>query len=246
VTGLPKPDGGGDFAVRTYRHTDPTTATDRRRIREARIEARERVREVRRDDAGSLREIFRQEIGTNVRSASPFLLSLVASRGVSIDRLAERIEPAPRWPRAPALSARPAIRFRCAREPYRRFVVSTSDGDREAIRWRGFGHGTLFMQARDDWACLEVVDHSLELEARIGPVKFETLFGVLRIELDHRIPDTLAAASVGRAVGDVVDHPALRGRRWMIASVEEPPSSTLGQALVVETGSVSFRMPWMR
>lgn len=246
MTGLPERDGGGDCAVRTYRHSDPTTATDRRRIRGARMEARERVRDVPRDDAASLRDIFRREIGTNVRSASPFLLSLVDSQGEALGALLDRIQPAPRWPRAPALSARPHIQFRRAREPYRRFTISTSTGDRELIRWRGFGHGTLFMQAHDDWACLEVVDHSLEVEARIGPVKFETLFGVLRIELDHRIPDTVATATVGRAVGDVIDHPALRGRRWMTASVEEPPSATLGQALVVETGSVTFGMPWFR
>lgn len=210
------------------------------------MEAREQAREVRRDDVGSLRDVFRGEIGTNVRSASPFLLSLVASQGESIDTLLYRIQPAPRWPRAPALRARPHIEFRRAREPYRRFMVCTSTGDREAVRLRGFGHGLLFMRSRDDWACLDVVDHSLEVEARIGPVKIETLFGVLRVELDHRIPDTLAAACVGRAICEVIDHPALRGRRWMIGAVEEPPSATLGQALVVETGSVPFRMPWMR
>lgn len=239
-------DAGQHPAVRTYRHTDPTTASDRRRIRDARAVARAACREVNRDDEGAARDIFRQEIGTNVRSASAFLLSLVASRGGSIDRLVDRIGPAPRWPRSPPLSARPAVMFRRTREPYRRFVIGTASGDREVIRWRGYGHGTLFMQDRDDWACLEVVDHSLEVEARIGRVKLETLFGVLRIELDDPIPDTLAVACVGRPVCDVVGHPALRGHRWMIAALEEAPWPTLGQSLVIETGSVAFRMPWMR
>lgn len=235
-----------DLVVRTYRHTDPTTAIDRRRIREARMEVRARLRDVRRDDAGSRRDIFRREIGTNVRSVSPFLLSLVESQGESLAALLDRIEPAPRWPRAPALSARPHIQFRRAREPYRRFTISTSTGDREVIRLRGFGPGLLFMWSRDDWACLDVVDHSLEVEARIGPVKFDTLFGVLRIELDHRIPDSLAAACVGRSICEVVDHPALRGRHWMIGAVEEAPSPSLGQTLVVEAGSLAFRLPWVR
>lgn len=231
--------------MRTYRHTDPTTATDRRRIRDARAVARAALGAMSRDDEEQVRDVFRQEIGANVRSASPFLLSLVGSRGESIDRLVDQLRPAPRWPRSPALSARPAVQFRRVREPYRRFVIGTSTGDREVIRWRGFGHGTLFMQAGDDWACLEVVDHSLEVEARIGPVKLETLFGVLRVELDHPVPHTLAAACVGRSACEVVDHPALRGHHWRIEAVEEPPLPTLGQTLVIETGSVAFRMPWM-
>ncbi len=232
--------------MRTYRHTDLTTAADRRRIRDARMEARGRLGEVRRDDAGSVREIFQDEIGKNVRSASHFLLSFVASQGESIDRLLALIAPAPRWPRAPALSFRPVAQFQRVREPYRQFVVSTSSGDRKAVRVRGFGHGTIFMKSGDDWACLDVVGHSLEIEARIGSVRFETLFGVLRIELDHRLPETLATACVGRTAGEVVDHAALRGRDWRITTIEDPPSPSLGQTLVVETGSTPFRMPWTR
>lgn len=57
---------------------------------------------------------------------------------------------------------------------------------------------------------------------------------------------TVATACVGRSISEIVDHPALRGRPWPIVSVEEPPLLGLGQTLVVETGSVAFRMPWMR
>jgi hypothetical protein len=235
----------GEAPARKYRHTDPTTAADRCRIRDARIDARERLRGVRRDDASFLRRIFQEEIGKNVRSVSPFLLSFVASKGESIDLLVDRIAPAPRWPRAPALSSRPVVQFRRPREPYREFYVSTASGDRKVVRVRGFGHGMIFMHSGDDWACLEVVDHSLEIEVRIGPLKLETLFGVLRIELDHRLPDTLAAACLGRLAGEVVDHAALRGRDWRITAIEEP-SSFVGQTLVIETGSTAFRMPWTR
>jgi len=182
----------------------------------------------------------------NVRSASPFLLSLAASEGERIDGLLDRLAPTSGWPRAPALSARPSNQFRRDREPYQRFLISTSSGERNVIRRRGFGHAIAFMQSGDDWACLDVVDHSLEVEARIGQVKFDTLFGVLRVELDHRIPDTLAAACVGRSVCEIIDHPGLRGHHWPIGSIEESLTSAFGQTLVVETGSVAFRMPWAR
>ncbi|MET3762747.1 hypothetical protein [Sphingomonas sp. UYEF23] len=235
-----------DSGARTYRHPDPTTVDDRGRIRNARIEARGRLRATKSDEHGLIKGIFQREIGTNVRSVSPFLLAFVASQGGEIDGLVDRIEPGPRWPRAPALSERPANLFRRAREPYREYVIGTPSGDRKTARMRSFGHGLLFASLGSDWACLDVVDHSLEIEARIGAVKIETLFGVLRIELDFGIPEALAIACVGRPVGDVVAHAALCGRDWPITGVEGSSSPIFGQTLIAETGSMPFRMPWMR
>lgn len=102
------------------------------------------------------------------------------------------------------------------------------------------------MQSGEDWAHLEVANHSLEVEGRIGPVKFETLFGTLRIELDCRLPETLAAACVGRLVGDVIDQVSLRGHEWLVTGVEDSYLPHLGQTLVVATGSIAYRMPWAR
>ncbi|MES2753484.1 MAG: hypothetical protein V4659_02340 [Pseudomonadota bacterium] len=238
--------GGRGASVRTYRLTDPATASDRQRFREARAAARIAIREANRDDPGARRAAFRQEIGTNVRSASPFLLSLVISAGEKVELLLDRLDPGLHWPRYPALSSNPASRFQRLREPPRRFVIATPNGDREAVRRRGFGHTVPFIYSRRDWACLEVVEHSLEVEARIGPARLETLFGVLRVELDAPLPDTVAAATIGRRIGDVVDHTSLHGHPWPIVAIEEPPSPSSGQTLVVETGSVAFRMPWAR
>lgn len=233
-------------SVRTYRLTDPATASDRQRFREARGAARVAVREADLEDPGARRAAFRQEVGTNVRSASPFLLSLVVSAGEEIDRLLHRLDPGLHWPRYPALSSNPASRFQRLREPPRRFVIATRNGDREAVRRRGFGHTVPCIFSRNDWACLEVVEHSLEVEARIGPARLETLFGVLRVELDAPLPDTIALAILGRRIGEVIDHRSVRGHSWPIVAVEEPPSPSSGQTLVVETGSVAFRMPWVR
>lgn len=237
---------GGGISVRTYRLTDPATASDRRRFREARAVARTAIREADREDVGARRAAFRREVGTNVRSASPFLLSLAASVGEQVDRLLDRLDPGTHWPRYPTLSSNPASRFQRLREPPRRFVIATPNGDREAVWRRGFGHTVPFICSGRDWACLEVVEHSPEVEARIGSARLETLFGVMRIELDAALPDTIALAIVGRRIGEVIDHPSLRGRPWPIVAVEEPPSASSGQTLVVETGSVAFRMPWVR
>ena len=223
--------------------SDPTTAADRRLMKAARAEARERVGEIRRGSGGTTLHAFQQEIGATVRSASPFLISLVASQGTSVDELVGRIEPADRWPRWPNLAR--SVRFRAARETYDHFEIWTASGWQLTVLRRGFGHRISFLRSGDDWEDLEIVNHSLELEGQIGMVKFETLFGTLRLRLDGRLPETLAMACVGRPVGDVIDHASLSGRDWRITEVDDS-ASPLAQTLVIETGSTPYRVPWAR
>lgn len=190
-----------------------------------------------------MRDAFQQEIGATVRSASPFLISLVASQGKSVDELVGRIGPGDQWPRWPSLTR--SVGFRAARETHEKFVISTASGWKPTIRLRGFGHRITFLRSGGDWADLEIVKHSLELEGQIGMVKFETLFGTLRLRLDGRLPETLAMACVGRPVEDVIDHASLRGRGWRVTEVDDS-ASPLAQTLVVATGSTPYRAPWAR
>lgn len=224
---------------------DPTTPVDRRRMKAARARARERLREIGVDAERATHDAFQQEIGATVRSVSPLLLSFVASQGVSLDELVSRVERLPRWPRSPSLAGSANVRFRPVRDMHRHFLVSTASGWQKAFRTRGAGPGITFMRSGDDWARLEIVAHSLEIEAMIGPVKFETLFGELRIELDERLPETLAMACGGRLIEEIVDHAALRGRRWLVSHMIDT-HPLLGQTLVVATGSKDYRLPWAR
>ncbi|WP_404373678.1 hypothetical protein AB5I39_08495 [Sphingomonas sp. MMS24-J45] len=221
--------------------TDPTTAADRRVMKVARAEARARVWGIRRGGSGSMRDAFQQEIAATVRSASPFLISLVASQGKSVDGVVARIEPADRWPRWPSLHKN--VRFRPARETHDQFEIWTASGWQPTVLLRGFGHRIAFLRSGDDWADLEIVNHSLEVEGQIGMVKFETLFGTLRVKLDDRLPETLAMACVGRPIGDVIDHASLRGRAWRVIEIDDS-ASPLAQTLVVATGSQPYVMPW--
>lgn len=226
--------------------TDPITAADRRRLNAARAEARVRAGDIRRDGGGSLRDVFRQEVGTTVRSASPFLLSLVAAQGKSLDELVDRIEPSSGWPRSPGVAQITGTRFRPLEdEPHYR-LMDTESGWTKAFRIRGIGHGFTFAHSGDDWGMLEIVGHSLEAEALIGGLSFDTLFGVLKITLERRLPETLAAGCVGRSIESVIEHAALCGRGWVITGIEEPVLPTLAQALIVATGSTAYRMPWAR
>ncbi|MBX9729996.1 MAG: hypothetical protein K2X59_01595, partial [Sphingomonas sp.] len=186
------------------------------------------------------------EVGTIVRSASPFLLSLVASHGKLLDEVVDGIAPSPGWPRSPSVTRIAGTRFRPVEDRPHCCLVSTGLGWTKAVLVRGFGHGFTFAQSGDEWARLEIVGHSLEVEARIGGLTLETLFGVLRITLQRRLPETLAAGCVGRSIESVIEHAALCGRGWVITGIEEPVSPTLAQALIVATGSTAYQMPWAR
>lgn len=225
---------------------DPINAADRRRMKAARAEARLRVAEISRNGGGSPRDVFRREVGTTVRSASPFLLALLASLETSVDDVVDRIEPSPEWPRSPGVRRIAGTKFLPVDDWHGFGLVSTALGWTRAVRVRDFGHGLTFNQSGDDWARLEIVGHSLEVEARIGGLMFETLFGMLRITLERRLPETLAAGCVGRSIESVIEHAALCGRGWVITGIEEPVSPTSAQALIVATGSTAYRMPWAR
>ncbi len=225
---------------------DPITAADRRRMSAARAEARLRVAAISRNGGGSPRDVFRREVGTTVRSASPFLLALAASLDKSVDEVVDRIEPSPGWPRSPGVRRIAGTRFLPVDDWHGFGILSTALGWTPAVRVRGFGHGFTFNKSGDDWARLEIVGHSLEAEARIGGLMFETLFGVLRITLERRLPEALAAGCVGRSIESVIEHAALCGRGWVITGIEEPVSPTSAQALIVATGSTPYRMPWAR
>ena len=85
------------------------------------------------------------------------------------------------------------------------------------------------------------VAHSIEVRIRMKPVTFESCFGLLRVTLDGRLPETLADALPGRLIEEIVDHSVLHGSQWRIASVIQNESAC---SLMVGTGSLPYRVPW--
>lgn len=80
----------------------------------------------------------------------------------------------------------------------------------------------------------------------MGPVRFGTRFGELRLELIDKIPQTVFIACRGRLVEEVVDHVALHGRKWRIDKVEDAKLPGTGQVLLVLTDPIGYRLPWAR
>lgn len=229
-------------------HVEPDAPTDvdRRRARLARARAHRCIEVIDEARRAAIQSVFRSELGTTVRSASPFLIALLAKEGLTLDAVVLTLEPQPGWPYRPRLGHSGAADHKAGRHLVRHYLAGLFPKGRTVPPYRDSGRGYVIDRADDDWIRIEVAGHSLEVAARIGPVRFETHFGELRVELDGELPETLAIGCVGRLIEDVVDHEALRGRAWPITAVEDAAMPFVGPVLVVTTGCEAFRMPWVR
>lgn len=226
---------------------DAPTDGDHRRIRDARRRARARNREIDAAREAAVLEAFRDEIGTAVRSASPLLISLLTIEGLELDEAVGTLGPGAGWPARPRLSG-PKTATHVHRHLLRYYMMArpsqfSSRGPTQIMQHPLFS--SRFDRAAGGYFELHVVDHSLEVEARIGPALIETRFGELSVELDFELPATVFVASVGRQLEEIVDHEAWRGRGWRIAAIAEE-GYPWGQRLIAMTGSVEYRMPWRR
>lgn len=218
---------------------DAPCQPDARRMRTARGKARRAMAEAEARYVASSTEAFRHEIGATVRSASPFLIVLLASDALLLDDVVEMIEPGCGWPHRPRLSLR-GNAWLGGKHAFRHMAA----GLRQYV-WPDtlLMHGTSVDLSGYKTAKVRIIAHSIEVRVRLKTVTFDTCFGLLRIELGRHLPETLAIACVGRLVEEIVDHPSPRGFGWRVAAVEP---SINGSALVVETGSIAYRLPWAR
>lgn len=229
-------------AVRRNYGKDAPTRADRRRLQKGRVLAFARVKAIDEARSAALRAAFREEIGAVVRSASPFLISLLSIEGLALDDATLLLEPQAGWPRRQRLegSGLPGrkgythiLRHHRAGMLAQQMSVPLLDGFR-------------IPSVDDGWIRIEIVGHSLEVSGKMGPVFFETRYGELRFELIDVMPQALFLACKGRPIEEVVDHVTLRGRCWRIVETEDPKLPGMGQSLVVATGSVAYRFPWAR
>lgn len=232
----------------TSRHTnvglDVPTDRDRRRQQVARARARRQVAAIDEAQQAALQSVFREELARVVRSASPLLIGFLAIEGLTLDDAVLQVEPQRGWPRRPRIKGVSVANHTIGHHLIRHIAAGLIPKSQGVLQRLEARQGYIVNRAEDDWLRLEVAEHSLEMSARIGPVRFETRFGELRIELDGALPGTLAIGCVGRLIEEVVDHAALRSRGWRIAAVEDAAPPWVGQVLVVVTDSVPYRLPW--
>lgn len=219
------PDGGEDI--------------EESELKRIRAQRRKAVSEASRTWRCAVMAAFRTELGAVVTTASPFAMALLHHEGTSMDAVSWRIEPAMGW--------LPALRIEDMEddgdlEPLGR--VRSVPGDEGRWIWPAptERHGVDLPLASGGSARLQVSGRTLAITARLGGVRLLTSGGLLLIRAGSVLPSTLAASCVGRRVGDVVSHPSLMDENWRIETVDERGCVTL----LVRTGLVAYRLPWVR
>lgn len=230
--------GDGAPATRPGMSDAPTNG-DRLRIRLARRQARAFYDEVEASHGTRLLAALRIEVGATVRSTSPLLKALLATQGLTLEQGVALIQPARFWPRRLTPSNQLSDTRSAIRNPLWRYYMAKAPASHRMSLPR---HARTFYGADGNYVTIQVVDHSLEVEAKIGPVWIETRFGELRVQLDEALPDAIAISSVGRLIEEIVDHHAWRGRGWRIIEVEEPAAIYFGQTLIVAAESAPYRV----
>ena len=190
----------------------------------------------------ALRQVFRAEIGATVRTASTLLLALGDLERRPLDELAWLIRPALGWP-DPNRTFGDQSEIAWDRHSLRHHLAAGGNGVAGPLWVAGGCHGVKIVTAAADGLYVHVQGHSLEIAGALGAVRLATSHGVLRLGYDGLLPETLRIAAIGRPIGDVIDHPVLRGRRWIVEAIE-PAAGSRGWVFVVRTGTKPFRMPW--
>lgn len=213
------------------------TAANLRRLRAARAVARARTDAAEAVRRAALADAFRAELGATVRVASPFLADLREVGERSIDAVAWDIAPAAGWPRRPRLSGGGTGKGRGGRHALRRWFVGGVAG--------GAVQGVAVRLDGGPVAEVLVAGHAVEVFVAIGAARFDTGSGTLRVRSGVALPETILAGVVGMPLDAVVDHAAVRGRGWTVASAGGGAGAD-GATLEAVTGVVPYRMPWAR
>ena len=219
--------------------SDAPSPADTRRMQVARSRARREINVAEKHYAERSREVFRHETGATIRSASPFLIALLASEGLELDDVINTIEPAYEWPRRPRIMSRSGA-WTLGKHIFRHIAVGLRPHTWSDINSTHFASIDLSDHTS---AKVRIIAHSIEVRVRLKTVTFDTCFGLLRIELGRLIPETMAIGFVDRLVEEVVDHVSSRGSGWRVSAIEQTDG---GSVLIVETGSTAYRLPWAR
>ncbi|AOW25308.1 hypothetical protein AVM11_16410 [Sphingomonas melonis TY] len=174
--------------------------------------------------------LYRQFLQVTVTTATPLLSRVIGPDRAGLDRLLWTLRPPPDWPGAPPQAAVPR---------HGRFHQDLSAADRARVRvlvMREEGHP-------DGRLALRIMKRSVDISCEVGGHPVRTFSGMTYLRLPLRLPDVVAAASLGRPLMDVVRHPWLDSSDWRIRKVRSNAHETW---ISVHTGREAFEMPWSR
>lgn len=91
------------------------------------------------------------------------------------------------------------------------------------------------------WIQARVIGGSLDVILRDGRFALFTHDGTAHLRLGSALPEAVVTACKGKALDEVVDHPLLSGRGYVI---DATVASHEAAVLVFEMGRLPLQMPW--
>lgn len=185
---------------------------------------------------------FRNYLGATVCSMSMIVPDVLAIAGSDVGSALHLIRPAHLWPSQ--TSPQKPVKRRQASHANRRWRSKPSFADPCV-----YGHSPPMLVgdaiisdgALGDWIAVSIFGDSLEIVLRGDGYQLSTHAGTAQIQLVDALPDTVAAACVGRPIAEVVDHPILRSVDFVIEDAMQDAGAT---RLYFAVGQTSLDPPW--
>jgi hypothetical protein len=178
---------------------------------------------------------FRSYLTATVVSMSalvPDVLALVAS---DVPSALQRIRPGSSWPSITKLEAEYG---RTGPTTNRRVKVGKRFFKRPAPL---MGDAVLAEGALGDWVEAKIFGGSLDVTLRGGSFELSTQDGTGYVRCGGKLPDTVISACVGRPLTDVVDHPILQSRGFVISDAAQVAGAS---SLTFDVGRLPLELPW--
>lgn len=174
-------------------------------------------------EATERNRLYRLYLQTTVTKVSQLATDLAGHNGLTLGDVARRLPLPDTWPWRPG--TRPAMVTTGRWRPIGSAVRLKGSLSSSRFRsWPRLGRFAAHIRPFGDDAgelAFAAVDDTLEAVARLGSCIVQTFQGVGRLLLPEPLPETFVAALPGRLLDDLVRHPVLTGRGYVITEVEE-------------------------
>lgn len=171
---------------------------------------------------------FRTYLCATVWTKSAIAPDVLGLAGCDAASALQRIRPCQRWPES--TQPQPSGRALFIRTNQKVGFSNAAQRHRDAVIADGL----------KDWIEAAIVGCSLEGVFRSSGFELSTRDGCARLKLKS-LPDTILAACLGRSLDEVVDHPLLRDRGYVITRTNQLASEPM---LEFDVGRLRLEMPW--
>jgi hypothetical protein len=178
---------------------------------------------------------FRSYLAATVVSMSSLVPDILALVGSDTPSALQRIRPGHTWP---AVTGMEDQYGRTGPRTNRRVKVAGLLVKRPAPL---IGDAVLAEGALGDYVEAKIFGGSLDVALRGDCFELSTQDGTGYVRYAGKLPDTVVAAAVGRPLLDVVDHPVLRSRGFVIEHAAQVGGAS---AFTFQVGRLDLEMPW--